>query len=127
MTFLVPTITIFWKKIWRPYAKEALNIRSFVSLNNATNSKYYWNFLNSHKSWGILLKDRVFINKSTIKHHIFSSFWSSVKEEYLVIVENSIWLPGDSTKINFWNDAWCGPPLAKVFNIPTTITTFLSS
>lgn len=27
------------------------------------------------------------------------------------MIDNSIWLLGDGTKILFWSDSWCGPPL----------------
>jgi len=29
-----------------------------------------------------------------------------------------MWLLGDGNDISFWNDAWCGPALSYIFNIP---------
>jgi len=57
--------------------------------------KLCWTMLQSQKPWAVNLKDRVIRSRSTIKHHIFSSIWSSVKEEFNVISENSFWLLGD--------------------------------
>jgi len=62
-----------------------------------------------------------------IQHHIYSSIWSSIKEEFFVILDNSTWLLGNGDCINFWNDSWCGPPLAEIFNIPDHISKDLSS
>jgi hypothetical protein len=57
-----------------------------------------------------------------IIHH-----WSSVKDEFNVIMSNSIWLLGNGENINFWNDLWCGIPLSVQFHIPDHISTSLSS
>ncbi|GAU10152.1 hypothetical protein TSUD_423850 [Trifolium subterraneum] len=65
--------------------------------------------------------------KKFIHHHIFSSIWSSVKEEVPTILENSIWLLGNGEDINFWNDNWCGSILSEVFNIPSHISQALTS
>jgi hypothetical protein len=43
--------------------------------------------MNSQSSWARLLKDRVFRNNRPIQHHIFSSIWSSVKEEVGVMMK----------------------------------------
>ncbi|XP_045802237.1 uncharacterized protein LOC123895796 [Trifolium pratense] len=63
----------------------------------------------------------------TIQHHIFSSIWSSIKDEFAVIMENTIWLLDNGEEINFWNDNWCGAPLADQFNIPFQTSQLLSS
>jgi len=62
-----------------------------------------------------------------INSSLYSSLWSSIKEEYNVIQENSIWLLGKGDKINFWNDSWCGQTLVSLFNIPDHITSLLTS
>jgi hypothetical protein len=72
------------------------------------------------------LRDRVFKGKRPIQHHIFSSLWCSIKEEFSVLLENSTWLIGDGNDINFWSDSWCGKPLEKL-HIPDNITPFLIS
>jgi len=50
-----------------------------------------------------------------------------MKEEFSTILHNSIWLLGNGQTINFWNHAWCGPPLAYVFHIPMDFRQFLTS
>jgi len=57
--------------------------------------------LHSQAAWATLLKDRVIRSKATIKHHIYSSLWSSFKEEFNVISNNSFWLLGNGKDINF--------------------------
>jgi hypothetical protein len=73
------------------------------------------------------LRDRVFRGRRTIHHHISSSIWSSVKEEYPVILDNSLWLLGNGKDINFWTDNWCGSSLVDLFNIPTQTSQHLSA
>jgi ribonuclease HI len=96
-------------------------------LNKASNLKLCWNFINSQSSWAKLLRDRVIRNNRPIHYHIFSSIWSSIKEEYDVIVDNSIWLLGNGEHINFWNANWCGVVLSDYYNIPSHIKQQLTS
>jgi hypothetical protein len=111
-------VTISWKKICRPLAQGGLNIRSLIHINKASNLKLCWNMVNSQTSWAILLKDRVFRKGKTIQHHIFSSIWSSIKEEFNVLKDNTVWLVGNGERINFWLDSWCGDPLVEQLGIP---------
>jgi hypothetical protein len=120
-------VTVAWKKICRPIAQGGLNIRSLSSLNKASNLKLCWTLLNSQCSWAKLLRDRVIRGRKIIQHHISSSIWSSIREEYSVVMENSIWLLGNGEDINFWNDNWSGSILADFFNIPPHISQNLSS
>lgn len=46
-----------------------------------------------------------------INHHIFSSVWSNIKVEILIIRDNSSWLLGNCYSIRFWFDTWCGETL----------------
>jgi hypothetical protein len=118
-------VTVSWKKICRPFPQGGLNIISLISLNKATNLKLYWELPNSQKSWTKLLKDRVIKNNKIIQHHIYSSLWSSIKDEYSVIKDNSVWLLGDGKDINFWNDCWCGPPFSELLSVPIHIKHWL--
>ncbi|KAK2424264.1 hypothetical protein QL285_034644 [Trifolium repens] len=120
-------VTVSWKKICRPLSQGGLNLRSLISLNNASNLKLCWSLFNDQTSWAKLLRDRVFRKGKAIQHHIYSSIWSSIKDEFDVIRNNSIWLIGNGENINFWNDTWCGPPLVDQFNIPPQIRPSLSS
>lgn len=97
-------VTVSWKKLCRPTAQGGLNLRYLQSLNAATNLSLCWNLLNSDKSWAKMLKGRILRNGRVIQHHIYSSIWSSIKEEYTVICDNSTWLIGKGDNINFWND-----------------------
>ncbi|CAJ2632471.1 unnamed protein product [Trifolium pratense] len=120
-------VTTSWKKICRPFAQGGLNLRSLSKLNKVTNLTLCWSLMNSQSSWATLLKDRVFRKKRIIKHHIFSSLWSSIKDEFGVIMDNSTWILGNGEDINFWNDNWCGTSLSDLFRIPTHISQLLTS
>jgi hypothetical protein len=75
----------------------------------------------------MLLKDRVLRGRKTIQYHIYSSIWSSIKDEFDVIMNNSAWTIGNGEEINFWNDNWCGNSLSSQFNIPAHISSLISS
>ncbi|GAU27936.1 hypothetical protein TSUD_146500 [Trifolium subterraneum] len=120
-------VTISWQKICRPYSQGGLNIRSLIKLNAATNLKLCWTLITSQDSWAKLLKDRVIRGRRIIQHHIYSSIWSSIKDEFAVIMNNTFWLLGDGRDINFWNDSWCGNPLSEQLCIPDHISHSLSS
>jgi hypothetical protein len=98
-----------------------------ISLNKASNLKLCWSLLNSDASWALLLRDRVVRKRRVILHHVFSSLWSSLKDEFKVIMDNSVWLLGNGRNINFWTDSWCGNPLIDQLNIPVHIGDLLSS
>jgi len=55
--------------------------------------------------------------RDCISHHIFSSIWSGLKNEFKVILNNASWLIGNGEKINFWTDNWCGLILADTFQV----------
>ncbi|MCH80548.1 ribonuclease H protein [Trifolium medium] len=120
-------VTISWKKICRPYSQGGLNLRSLTTLNSSTNLSLCWSLLHSQASWALLLKDRVLRGNRIINHHIYSSIWCGIKDEFSVIMDNSIWLLGDGNDINFWNDNWSGIRLCELLNIPEHIRPFLSS
>jgi hypothetical protein len=96
-------------------------LRSLTSLNSASNLKLCWSLFNDDSSWAILLRDRVFRKRNIIQHHIFSSIWSSNKDEFEVIRDNSEWILGNGRDINFWKDSWCGSPLVDQLQIPPHI------
>ncbi|GAU45776.1 hypothetical protein TSUD_24400 [Trifolium subterraneum] len=72
-------------------------------------------------------KDRVIRGRRTIQHHVFSSIWSNIKDDFTVIMDNTVWLLGDGKEINFWNDNWCGTSLSEQLRIPVQIRHSLSS
>lgn len=47
----------------------------------------------------------------SIKRHIFSSIWSCVKNETLLIRDNSSWILKNDKLISFWYDNWWSSPL----------------
>jgi hypothetical protein len=74
----------------------------------------------------MLLKSRA-IRKGKPIQHIYSSLWSSIKQENREIIENSAWLIGSGEQMNFWNDAWCAEPLTQQLIIPSYISDGLQS
>jgi hypothetical protein len=65
--------------------------------------------------------------KRVILHHVFSSIRSSLKDEFNVIMDNSVWLLGNGRNINFWTDSWWGSPLIDQLNLHVQLGHLLSS
>lgn len=41
-----------------------------------------------------------------------------MKNYFNCVSQNSVWIIGDGSSVNFWNDSWCGEPISDVFNFP---------
>lgn len=74
----------------------------------------------------LMLGSRVIRKRRAINHHLFSSIWSSIKDSYSDILENSSWLLGIGDQINFCTDEWCGQPLCHSLNIPAYLHNLLT-
>jgi hypothetical protein len=64
-------VTVAWKKVCKPISEGGLGIRSFVTLNEASNFKVCWDLLNSQNQWEILLRGRAIRGQNCINHRIF--------------------------------------------------------
>jgi hypothetical protein len=118
-------VTVTWKKVCSPQDEGGLGLRSLSTLNDAANLKLCWDLLNSGEDWAMILKSRALRNGIMVKHHIFSSLWSSIKQEVHVIISNASWKVGNGQSINLWMDAWCGNSLAETLNIHTSVLIWL--
>jgi hypothetical protein len=120
-------VTVAWKKVCSDYVEGGLGIKSLICLNEATNLKLCWEMLQSHEQWAKLLRSRVLRGNHCITHHILSSIWSGIKNEYFTIVENSNWLIGNGLQVNFWTDSWCGVVLADHYQVSDDVLSWLPS
>jgi hypothetical protein len=111
-------VTVSWKKSCKPLSEGGLGIRSLSILNESTNIKLCWDLLNSKEDWALLLRSKVIRGRRVISHHIFSSIWSSIKNEFSNVQTNCGWQLGNGEDINFWLDNWCGVSIASQLNIP---------
>jgi len=83
--------------------------------------------MTSDKEWATFIRARVLKKDKFISYHIFSSLWSSMKTEVTTVKKNSSWLIGDGTIVNFWNDRWCGEPLANQLHLNHQLSMQLSA
>lgn len=44
-------VTVAWKHLCKPFSEEGLGIRSFITLNEASNLRICWDIFNSEESW----------------------------------------------------------------------------
>lgn len=110
-------VTIAWKKVCVDTEEGGLGIRSLICLNHATNLKLCWELLNSEEQWAEVLRSRVIRGNACIQHHIYSSIWSGIKNEFNIVKENTSWVIGDGKSINFWKDQWCGEPIIQILHL----------
>lgn len=82
-----------------------------MRLNDAHNLQLDWDLFSSSDSWVIILWNRIFKSKGTIKYHIFSIIWTRVKSEFSNIISNTSLIIGSDKDLRFWLDNWCGQPL----------------
>jgi hypothetical protein len=108
-----------WHKVCKPTSQGGLGLRSISQINKGASLKLQWDLMNSTEDWAILLKSRVLRKNNTITHHISSSIWSSIKDSYFELMDNTSWLLGRGDNINFWLDEWCGQPLVHTLQIPS--------
>lgn len=93
-----------------PFAEGGLSFCYPVKLNEAFNLKIAWDFLIFSESWAVLLRSRILRKGKFIKHHIFSSIWSSLKYELQTILDNFAWCLDNGESISLWFDNWCSDP-----------------
>ncbi|GAU10707.1 hypothetical protein TSUD_424710, partial [Trifolium subterraneum] len=116
---------VAWKKVCTPYEEGGLGLRSLIALNEAANLKLCWDLVHSVEDWAIILNSRVLRNGKPINHHVYSSIWSSIKQEANVILDNSTWKVGLGYSIKLWTDTWCGNALVDTLNIPQNVLIWL--
>ncbi|PNY07582.1 ribonuclease H, partial [Trifolium pratense] len=68
---------------------------------------------------------RVLRNGKVVNYHVYSSLWSSIKQEATTILENSCWKVGSGCSIDLWTDSWCGNALAETLNIHPNVLIWL--
>lgn len=116
---------VAWKKVCKPFEEGGLGIRSLICLNESFNLKLCWDFLHYKEDWAKILKARVIRGNKAIKHHIFSSLWTGIKNEFVTVMHNSRWLIGNGSNIHFWEDNWYGEPLLEALNLtPNDISNY---
>jgi hypothetical protein len=93
-------VTVAWKKICKPYVEGGLGLRNLISLNEAFNMKLCWDLMQSEEDWAKVLKCRAVRGNKAINHHIYSSVWSSIKNEFSMVIENSNWILGNGDPLN---------------------------
>ncbi|CAJ2671835.1 unnamed protein product [Trifolium pratense] len=107
------------------YEEGGLGLRSLFTLNEAANLKLCWDLMNSVEDWATILKSRVLRNGKVVNYHVYSSLWSSIKQEATTIFDNSCWKVGSGRSIDLWTDSWCGNALAETLNIHPNVLIWL--
>ncbi|MCH91017.1 putative ribonuclease H protein [Trifolium medium] len=112
-------VTVAWHRVCTPCNEGGLGLRSLSKLNETNNLKLCSELSQSNLQWAKFLRHRVFKGSKPISYHIFSSNWSSVKNNLQEVYYNSSWQIGNGEEINFWLDPWCGEPLVLSLAIPS--------
>ena len=109
----VPNL-VKWKVICLSKDKGGLGIRGLLNLNRALLGKWSWRFAIEDST---LWKDIIRLKYGAEKGGWFShdpertsgvSLWKEIRKEAAQMRANSDFLVGDSKRVRFWEDAWCG-------------------
>lgn len=103
-------VTVGWNMVCLPIEEGALGLKSISKLNEDFKLKLAWELVNFDSNWTVLLCNRVTRKNNFITHHIFSSIWSSVKQEMNNVLENFSWYLGNGRSISLSFNYWCGFP-----------------
>ncbi|XP_019418611.1 PREDICTED: uncharacterized protein LOC109329402 [Lupinus angustifolius] len=114
-------VTVAWNKVCAPQKEGGLGIRSTNNLNKAGLLKLAWELKASDQTWACFCRQRFGSTNSAANRQFQSSIWIGIKNNWIEVVENSIWLVGDGTKINFWTDNWTGTTMVDSLQIPLNL------
>ncbi|XP_058728727.1 uncharacterized protein LOC131600410 [Vicia villosa] len=109
-------VTVAWKFVCQPKSNGGLDLRSLVCLNQAYNLKSCWEFMSSTEAWARILRNRGSRDYGIVRHHIQSSIWKGIKEEYHSVLDNTSWSSGNGRRIKFWLDSWSGTPFINDYD-----------
>jgi len=73
---------VSWHKVCKSVKEGGLGIRKLSDINEVGNLKNCWDIMQSNLQWAQLVRSKVLRNNKSIKHHIFSSIWSSEKHKF---------------------------------------------
>lgn len=100
-------LTYIYDSFWRCQTLKIYFIDNLSGLFTLLKKKWkydlqsFYVYRSSIWYWAILLKHKVLRGQRIIAYHIFSSIWSSIKNQYNEIKEKSSWLIGNGASINF--------------------------
>ena len=103
-----------WATVCTDKRKGGIGIKSFSNMNKALLSKWSWRFANDRKSlWRRVIQCK--FGESSGGWHTCdlrggygTSLWKEIKKEWPSFFQNSVFVLGDGSRINFWKDVWCG-------------------
>ncbi|XP_019459974.1 PREDICTED: uncharacterized protein LOC109359738 [Lupinus angustifolius] len=118
-------VTMAWKNVCQPLKVGGLGLKSIKNLNHAALLKLAWEMSYSNQEWATFYKQRFGIYNVT--RYIKSSIWPGIKSNWQKAIDNSIWIVGNGSRINFWRDNWLGDALMDYLQIPVSIQPLLQA
>lgn len=74
--------------------------------------------MSSDESWAEFMKARFNRKNHSAVLQLRSSIWPGIRKFMQTILDNSKWLIGNGSKVNFWRDCWLAEPVSFMLNIP---------
>lgn len=105
---------VSWKEVKDPIRSLGLGLRSLTTMNKDLHDKWIWSYLNEDNSlWkkiiDIKLMRKDCNGKLTLANRPHGlSLWRGIMAIYNRVFECTRWEVGNSTKVSFWQDTWCG-------------------
>ncbi|KAI5443884.1 hypothetical protein KIW84_012503 [Lathyrus oleraceus] len=120
-------VIVAWKTCCKYLKEGGLGLKSLKTFNGASNLHLCWKLFQDNNIWSSLFASMVRRNNRVIKHSIKSSLWSSIKDNFGIVKDNTHWLIGTGKLTNFWLDSWLDEPLTLKFKIPEILHNTLTA
>ncbi|XP_019430885.1 PREDICTED: uncharacterized protein LOC109338180, partial [Lupinus angustifolius] len=118
-------VKVAWKKVCQPLKVGGLGLKSIKNLNHAALLKLAWEMSYSNQEWATFYRKRFGIYNVT--RYIKSYIWPGIKGNWKTAIDNSIWIVGNGSSINFWRDNWLEDALVDYLQIPDSIQPLLKA
>ncbi|XP_019431188.1 PREDICTED: uncharacterized protein LOC109338411 [Lupinus angustifolius] len=118
-------VTVAWKKVCQPLKVGGLGLKSIKNLNHAALLKLAWEMSYSNQEWATFYRQR--FGSYNMTRYIKSSIWPGIKSKWHQATDNSIWIVGNGSRINFWRDNWLGDALVNYLQILVSIQPLLQA
>lgn len=94
-------------------SEGGLGIKSLEATNTTFLRKLAWRMITSDSLACVFLRKRYTKDfRHTKEGPVSSSIWPAVRSLYTELVEESIWIVGNHSNVNFWKYNWIRYPLS---------------
>ena len=115
-------MTVSWEKICKPISDGGLGFKDLSISNLAFLKKMTWDIYTKNNWATSFIRNRFLLDFATPKKpSLGSTLWPNFKSLLEEILEESRWLPGENSNLDFWRSNWLGEPIVDLLKIPPNV------